>query len=148
MRKLMLLLAMVVVAITASAQMEKYGYAVVNASEADTNKNGETDYLVIPNTGQFTVPQSLTIMVGCVDQYEGTSDGTLTIEGSLDGVLYKNLTDEEYPDMSADTITIADGVNATWVIPKTYFSKYRIKVVGTSGDTTLLKPRYKFQPYK
>jgi hypothetical protein len=145
MKKLIFLLALAVVAIAASAQSP---YVTVTASEADTNKNAETDYLVIPNTGSFLSPQILTIQVKCVDQFEGTSDGTLTIEGSVDGISYFNLTEEEFTDMNNDTVTIAPDVVATWVIPKTYFSKYRIKAVGTSGDTTLFVTKYKVQPYK
>jgi len=146
MKKLIFLLALAVVAIAASAQSP---YVTVMASEADTNKNAETDYLVIPNTGSFLSPQILTIQVKCsVDQFGGTPDGELTIEGSVDGISYFNLTDEEFTDMNNDTVDIANGVVAKWVIPKTYFSKYRIKAVGTENDTTLFDTKYKVQPYK
>lgn len=66
MKKLIFLLALAVVAIAASAQSP---YVTVMASEADTNKNAETDYLVIPNTGSFLSPQILTIQVKCVDKF-------------------------------------------------------------------------------
>ena len=146
MKKLVFLLALAVVAIAANAQ--KGRYIGITPSEADTNKNGETDYLYFPNVGGFESQTDLMLQILCTDAYGGVSDGTVTIEGSLDGTSYVALTDEMYTDMNNDTATIAPAAVLQFHIPRTHHYKYRAKVVGTSGDTTLLKPRYRFQDIK
>lgn len=120
----------------------------VTASEADTNKNAETDYIYIPNAGGFVDEVNLNIQVLCTDDYGGTSDGEITIQGSQDGTSYVNITDDSFTDMVGDSATIVDAAVLEWVIPRTYHYKYRLQVIGTSGDTTLLTPKYRVQDIK
>lgn len=74
----------------------------------------------------------------------GTSDGTITIEGSADGKNFFNLTEKTglisgYP---SDSLTITDGSVAGWTIYDNPFAKLRFKVVGTASDSTLISPSY------
>lgn len=146
MKKLFVLLVFAVVAIAANAQKGKY--ITITASEADTNKNAETDYIYFPNVGGFESQTDLMLQILCTDAYGGTSDGTITLEGSVDGVSYAPITDEIFTDVSDDTATIAPAAVLQFNIPVTHHYKYRAKAVGTSGDTTLFTPRYRFQDIK
>lgn len=143
MKKFTFVIALMLVVAMSYAQ--KGVAKTVTASEADTNKGAETDYLYIPNASGFTSQVDLAIQILCTDDYGGDSDGLLTIEGSTDGTSYVILTNDVFTDMNDDSISIADGVVAEWIIPRTHHYKYRIKAVGTSGDTTLFTPKYRFQ---
>lgn len=120
----------------------------ITASEADTNKNGETDYWRIPNSGGFKKSVDLTFQTLCTDAYGGTSDGAITIEGSTDGTNYVPITDEVYTDVSDDSLTIVGAAVLEINIPKTHHYVYRVKIVGTSGDTTRFTPYYRYQEVK
>ncbi len=79
------------------------------------------------------------IQVTCTN-VGGTSDGTLVLQGSTDGVNYVTLSATTgvfnfYPN---DTLTIVDG--AVWLInvEKPTFSYYRVVGAGTASDTTLI----------
>lgn len=137
----MIFLVFAVVAMAANAQSY---VKMPAASEADTNKNAETDYIVIPHA--FTNVNDLMIQLLCTDAYGGTSDGTITLEKSIDGVSYTPVTTSPDADLICvnDTFTIVPNGVAHFRL-KTYFNKYRIKVVGTSGDTTLITTRYSFK---
>ena len=141
MKKFIFMLVFAVVAMASSAQVF---YKTPAASEADTNKNAETDYLVIPH--QFTQVNDLLIQVLCTDNYGGASDGTITIEKSVDGTSYKSMNTTADTDLicANDTFTIANAGVAQFRL-KTYAYKYRLKFVGTSGDTTLLTTKYLFK---
>lgn len=145
MRKLILLLAFAVLGIAASAQLQSK-YYTVTASEADTNKNAETDYITIPNKGAFLEVKDLMIQVLCTDNYGGTSDGAITLERSLDGTSWKSMNTTVDTDLNCanDTFTIVNAGVARFRL-KTYDNYYRIKIVGTSGDTTLLTTKYTFK---
>jgi len=134
------MLVFAIVAIAASAQVP---YKSVKASEADTNKNAETDYIYIPAVGGFAKVMDLSIQTLCTDAYGGTSDGTITIEKSVDGTSWKSMNTTVDTDLicTNDTFTIVGAGVARFRL-KTYDYMYRLKVVGTSADTTLLTTKY------
>lgn len=146
MKKILFIFALI--ALVASVNAQKGRYITITASEADTNKNAETDYLYFPNVGGFESQTDLMLQLLCLDNYGGTSDGTVTIEGSLDGTSYAPITTEKYADVKSDTLTITPSAALQFHIPITHHYKYRAKVVGTSTDTTLIVPRYRFQDIK
>jgi hypothetical protein len=143
MKKLFFMLIFAVVAMAVSAQVP---YRTPAASEADINQNAETDYIYIPSSGGFTYLQDLVIQVLCTDTYGGTSDGKITIEKSVDGTSWKSMNTTVDTDLSCanDTFTIVGTGVANFRL-KTYNYRYRLKAVGTSGDTTLLTTRYIFK---
>lgn len=74
----------------------------------------------------------------------GTSDGTLYLQGSLDGTSFYNVTSTQdmltfFPN---DTLTITDG--AVWLIniKDDPFQYFRVKGTGTASDTTLVTIKY------
>jgi len=90
----------------------------------------------------------LVIQAAC-DNIGGTSDGALTLEGSVDGTDWVTIKDEQglvkgYSTMAlaTDSLTITDGANVSWVISQNLFYKYRIKGVGTASDSTLITTKY------
>ena len=115
----------------------------VTASEADSSKGAETDYQYIPNAGGFTSQYDLTIQV-LATQLGGTSDGTISLEGSVDGTSYAAI-DNTVFTATDDSLTITNG--AVWVvnIPITRHYKYRLKIAGTASDTTLLTTKYLYK---
>lgn len=141
MKKLFVLLVFAVVAIAANAQIWK----TVTATEADSSKGAETDYIYIPNVGGFDGVKDLSIQTLCT-QLGGTSDGTITIQKSVDGTSYKSMLTSVDTDLIAsnDTLTITNGAVLTFRL-KTYAYKYRLKVEGTSGDSTIFVTRYLFK---
>lgn len=73
-------------------------------------------------------------------QLGGTSDGTLLLKGSVDGVTYVTLKETTnminfYPN---DTLTITNG--AAWIIniDEELFNYYKVVGAGTASDTTLI----------
>jgi hypothetical protein len=124
MKKLIFILALVVVAITANAQR----------TISDVIEGAETVNFTAMAGANY-------IQVLCEDNYGGTSDGLIMLQGSVDGVSYDDLfTNDNYwfSSIANDSLTIAD--NVTWVVDvsKLNFPYYRITGDGTSGDTTLI----------
>jgi hypothetical protein len=140
MKRLIFILALIFVAATNYAQYIN----TVTATEGDTLRDTETDYVYVPNSGGYITETDLTIQMLCT-QIGGTSDGTVTLEGSIDGTSYAALPNETFTDLPVDTATISDGAVLVWEIPRTYFYKYRLKIAGTSGDTTLLSTKYRIK---
>lgn len=140
MKRLIFILALLFVAATNYAQYIN----TVTATEGDTLRDTETDYIYIPNSGGFISESDVTIQMLCT-QIGGISDGTVTLQGSIDGVSYAALPNETYTDLPVDTATIANAAVLEWPIPRTYFYKYRLKIEGTSGDTTLLHTVYRIK---
>ena len=119
---------------------------VVNTIAADTLIGSETLYFYtgeLPYQWNIATIQVVTAKVG------GTPDGILTLEGSVDGTSYVPLKDVSglvsgFPDDSLD-IPDAGVAVQTWVVERANFKKFRVKSVGTSGDSTLLSPVYSYK---
>lgn len=109
--------------------------------DADSINGAETVYFT---TDEITDGwQTCTIQALCTE-VAGTTDGTMTLEGSVDGTSFVPLTDQSglvkgYPK---DSLTMTDAAVQVWIIEKTPFAYFRIKVAGTESDTTLITPYY------
>jgi len=116
-----------------------------NAVTVDTLQGAETVQFVLGTTWT-QADQTLTVQALCAN-ISGTSDGTLALQGSVDGTSYSfinmiqptigtaspqaSLTGTEF-----NQLTITDGLVASWVLYKNLYRYYRITGVGTSSDTT------------
>lgn len=86
---------------------------------------------------------TLAIQALCT-QLGGTSDGTLLLQGSVDGTSYVTITNVagKYDFYPNDTLTITNGAVMTALITESPFNYYRFQGAGTAGDTTLVTPKY------
>jgi len=87
---------------------------------------------------------SLVIQGLCTD-VGGTPDGTLILQGSVDGTSYINLAPKAqrflyFPD--DDTLDITAGAIQTVYIVGNPFAYYRWKATGTASDSTLITTTY------
>ena len=127
MKKLVLFLSMILFVVFAQAQI---------ITVSDTLQGNETvNFTSLKQPGQ--------VQVLCT-QLGGTSDGTLFLQGSVDGTSFYNITETSnslafYPN---DTLTITNG--AVWLISvkDKPFQYFRVKGVGTASDTTLVTIKY------
>jgi hypothetical protein len=144
MKKFLIILVFAVVAMAAKAQP---GVALTFAS-VDTLNGNETVYFT---SGIFTGGEPVVIQAAC-DNVGGTSDGTLTLEGSIDGSDWVPLAEQSgilhgYATTGEnDSLTITDGANITWIVEAGYFYKYRVKGAGTASDSTLVTTVYRRTP--
>lgn len=116
----------------------------VKSITVDTVKSNETIYLQTETFGSSW--NYLTIQALCT-QVGGTTDGTMTLQGSVDGTSWVPLTDQSelvkgYPD---DSLTMTNGAVQSWILEGSPFYKYRIKVDGTDSDTTEITAKYIFK---
>lgn len=107
-------------------------------SNFDTVQGNETVYITVVD--KSTSNRTLTLSALCTE-LGGTSDGTITLEGSVDGTNFVPLTDQAqlikgYPN---DSLTITDGAVTSFVILENRYYTYRLKVAGTASDTTLVQ---------
>lgn len=134
MKKLFIIFSLLIFSFAVNAQR-------VYTITSDTLTEVETEYFALsPLTGDY---ESLAIQVLCTE-LGGTADGTVVIQGSLDGTSYKTLNDESYyiKGFGNDTLTISDGAVGLWVIHKPAFRNYRVAATGTANDTTLITTKY------
>jgi hypothetical protein len=135
MKKYILMLMLVVVAIAVSAQKGR----VIDLPTGTITDAGTT-YVVLP---AFTSDDPVTIQASFT-QLTGTAAGTATLEGSVDGTNYIALTDyatflKGYP---AASLTITDGSTTSWVVQTNGYYKYRVKSVGTGTQSTEVDVSY------
>jgi len=122
MKRLFILLTVALISFTVSAQREI----------TDTLNGAET--VVFAEMLNASQVQVLCSNVG------GTSDGSIVLKGSVDGVSYVVLDEksgsvEFYP---SDSLTIVDG--AVWLvdIKGDVFNYYKVSGSGTASDSTLI----------
>lgn len=77
-------------------------------------------------------------------QVSGTTEGTLRLQASLDGVSWTDITSDPevavfYPN---DTITMVDGLNALIKVRDKTFPYWRASATGGTGDNTSLTIKY------
>ncbi len=133
------------VAFTVFAQAQSQKGKVVAITPANV-EGAETIYFV---TEPWSQNWNLTIQALCTE-VGGTSDGTIRLEQSTDGISWEDFTDEagllkSYPN---DTLTIVDGAVGKWIIQKTLDYQYRLAVTGTASDTTLIIAKYIWKDIK
>ena len=130
MKKLALLFAVLLFGVTAFAQRTA---TIDNLEGAETNLS--------------TAMQGAKTITATCTQVGGTSDGTLTLYGSVDGTNYSfinfvntniGVASPKASITGADLnqITITDGLVASWIVLDDYFLYYKISGGGTTGDTT------------
>lgn len=132
--------------------------AFVNAQKvytitADTLNGAETvNFGTIVSS---TKAKDITIQALCT-QVGGTSDGTLTVYGSVDGTSYSFVNGVGADVITAspkasitgadlNQITITNGLVASWVIRNAPYKYYRVTGVGTANDSTLVTVKYLFK---
>lgn len=104
--------------------------------DPDTLTNAATRDLTLRVPGSNNV---LTFQLN-VKKLSGTTAGTAFVQGSLDGVNYFTLS-------GTDTLTMANSDNyKSWVLPRSNFLYYRIRVVGTGTQSTQLKGIVLYRP--
>ena len=121
---------------------------------ADTLNGNETvNFAVGSFTGTY---ESIAVVAKCT-QVGGTSDGTLTLYGSLDNtnwVFLNGAADSEFLTASPkasltgtdmNQITITNGLIASWVVEGAPYRYYRVAGVGTASDSTLINITYMYK---
>jgi len=113
----------------------------VYQKESDTLKGAET--VKFPSIQSSSSSGTLTLQATCTE-LGGTSDGTLILEGSVDGSSFNTITEKVglftfYPN---DTLTITDGSVMQVVIVNSPFKFYRYSGTGTASDTTIVDTKF------
>jgi hypothetical protein len=150
MKKLFILFAFVLVTTLTFAQSRNS----INTVTVDTIQGAETvNFAVVELRSNYNVISITAVS----DELGGTSDGTLTLYGSFDDTDYVFINGAadggvvtaspkaSLTGTDMNQITITDGLVANWVVNKNPYRYYRIAGVGTSGDTTIVNIKYKFQ---
>lgn len=139
MKKTLILLAFVFMAsLTYGQKGRVYSVAVDSLNGAET-----VNFTLSKITGSYS---SVSIQALCTE-LGGTSDGTLILQGSVDGISYITMTDatgvlQSYPN---DTLTITDGAVVQWVVKDNPFNYYRAQGGGTASDSTLVTVKYTYK---
>lgn len=108
---------------------------------ADTLNGNETvNFGAIRSTDAFGL---LTIQALC-SNIGGTSDGTLILQGSVDGTTYTTVTStaDMFTCFPNDTLTITDAASWQIAIQNSPFNYYRVQGAGTASDSTLITIKY------
>jgi len=136
--------------IVASIGLMAQGRGNVGTVAADTINGAETvNFSIGTFTGSY---ESLAITALCTE-IGGTSDGTLTLYGSIDGTSYvyingngNVITTSPAASIADSTtknkLTITDALVASWVVEGTPYKYYRVAGVGTASDSTLISIKY------
>lgn len=153
MKKILLLIGLILVfTIGVNAQVgsgELYTFDADTVSAADDNADFD-----IPNVFRNNVDYII-ITAKCT-QLGGTSDGTMTVYGSLDGTNYSFLNfvgsgnallgvaspKASITGADLNQITITDGLQASWVVYKAPFKYYRLRATGTDNDETKVEVNF------
>lgn len=139
MRKLIALLSVMLLVAVSYAQV---GAVKTLAIDTLDNTNPRTSDIIIAS-GAYS---SLAMTALCT-QLGGTSDGTLTLSGSVDGISYKQITSAAgiAKFYTADTHTITSGSVWGVVIHNAPWKYYKVIGTGTASDTTLVTIKYIFK---
>ena len=137
MKKFLFIVVFAVAAMAATAQ---------NVIElgVDTINGNETVYFETPI---FTGSDAFTLQAAC-DNIGGTSEGTLSLEASVDGSDWVPLAEQAglihgfATTGENDSLTITDNANISWIIQKNSFLQYRVKGTGAASDSTLITVKY------
>jgi hypothetical protein len=124
-------------------------FAFVAFAEAQRVYTQTGDTLQGAETVNFTAIRStsssgtLALQALCTE-LGGTSDGTLILQGSVDGTSYNTITTVagKYDFYPNDTLTITDGAVIQCLITASPFNYYRWQGGGTASDTTLVTQKY------
>lgn len=107
--------------------------------DIDTIKGADTIYVTLPElTGYYSLSLELYF-----DEVGGTSDGTGVLQVAND-TNWVNATTAvgSLMSTSSDTIDIEDGLTSIYWLYGTPSNKYRVELIGTTGDTTRVISNY------
>ena len=140
MKKITMLLVGFLFAFVSYGQIE-----VVHTAPYDSVLKVETVYTGLINlSGSYS---SLVIQGLCTD-VGGTPDGTLILQGSVDGTTFTNLAPEPGVIIyrpNNDTLTITAGAVQTVEFVGNPYNFYRWKATGTANDSTLITTTYVYK---
>jgi len=148
MKKIVLFLAIIALGVISYGQKAK-----THTLTVDTIKGAET---VNFDLGQVTGGyETFTVQALCT-QTGGTSDGTLTLYGSVDGTSWvfinavgaETLTASPKASITGadlNQLTITDAMVGSWVVKDTPYLYWRVAGVGTSGDSTSVAVTYTYK---
>ena len=90
-----------------------------------------------PLVVEFENNQTIAIQAVCAN-VSGTSEGSLYLQGSLDGTSYQTLSTTAgfLVGVTNDTLTISDGAIGLWYLVSSPFNYYRLQGTGGAGDST------------
>lgn len=107
--------------------------------------------------GSFTGSYTTLAITAVCSNIGGTSDGTLTLYGSLDGTNYVFINGAadggvvtaspkaSITGTDMNQITVTDALVASWVVSNTPFRYYKVAGAGTTGDTTAINVTYMYK---
>jgi hypothetical protein len=140
MKKITMLIVAVLFAFVSYGQVEK-----VHTAPYDSVLAVETVYTgLIKLSGAYG---TLVIQGLCTD-VGGTPDGTLILQGSVDGTTFTNLAPETGSIVyrpNNDTLTITAGAVQTVHFIDPPYNYYRWKATGTANDSTLITTTYVYK---
>lgn len=136
MKKFIFLLAFAFVALAASAQIGAVKTTTVKTLVGSATVTSD----VIPVTGQYNAISIQTVYATVT----GTTAGTATLKGSVDGTSYVTITDaaglaKGYPN---DTATVANALIWDFVVQDAPFNYYKVVTVGSGTHTTTVTTKY------
>ncbi len=132
MRKLIIILALIVVATISYSQK-------VTAFTTDTITN--TENVVTFETIQVS-PTTDVVVVILATNLTGTTAGTAVFQGSIDGTIFSTIS-----TAAGDTMTITDGATYTWnteELAGNGYNFYRVQFLSTGTHTTGMSGSYMF----
>jgi len=131
MKKILLILALVAFSVTLFGQTR----GTVTTLTVDTIPSATA--VNFPLVTEFTGNHTIAIQAVCVE-LSGTSEGSLFLQGSLDGTSYQtiNTTSGFLVGLTNDTLTIASGAVGLWFLESSPFIYYRLRGTGGAGDST------------
>ncbi|WBC28462.1 hypothetical protein RPMD05_76 [Rhodobacteraceae phage LS06-2018-MD05] len=134
MKKLLFILAFAVLGMAANAQVAAVKVLSIDTLTAATTDTSAVAYV----SGSYN---AITFQALCTE-LGGTSDGTLRLEGSVDGLSYLTLESGigyAYPN---DTLDVSSGAIWQFKVNDAPFKYYRVIGLGTANDTTLVTLKY------
>lgn len=136
MRRICILILFIVFTLCSFGQR---GKGIVQYLDVDTLKGEDTIYISLPKlTGYYSLAFELFF-----DEVGGTSDGTGILESSNDtNYVTLNNVEPVITGTPNDTITISDGLIQYYFLYGTPSINYRVKLIGTPGDTTRIISNY------
>jgi hypothetical protein len=111
-------------------------------TETATTADGDTAIVTL------TQPTQISILA---TEVAGTTDGTVTLQGSVDGVTYTNIQPaagaiyyfpSDTSELTGHTWSFTDGASLLAVFEKPYFNHVRMHCIGTASDTTLMTVKW------
>jgi hypothetical protein len=137
MKKLFLILVFAVAAMAANAQIGAVKSVAIDTLTAATTDTSSVVYV----SGAYN---AITFQALCTE-LGGTSDGKLVLQGSVDGLSYKTLTEKAGAIVGfpvADSAIVTSGAIWDVIVYKAPFKYYRVIGTGTASDTTLVTLKY------